>query len=662
MRRVKVFKLTNYKIIFAVVTVIILVTLIASACNIFGEPPQETEGLSGIVAPPQNTQVLMGSPVQVQTVAISDTISRVELWVNDQLIRADLPDDGTVLQEWTPDVTATLPVPYTITVRGYITDAVAMLESINVVAVPNSAVSLLPPQREVGGEEGIAFEPPTPTPTIFPNPTIVGIEAIPTLESGVATSTVTITAVDIAPVAVDPTPTPPLRYPPPPPVPGVPPGPTQDQLPLLYPPVCDQAEYVGVYAASTTDRITINEDDDVAALTAGGTQVFRAWRLRNTGTCTWGPGYELAFYGGRSMGSGGVAFESIFPSEPGRRNALVDGNRLIVPEGKPNQVAVVEVMLNIPSTPGVHQSYWRMRNPQGIYFGPIIGVTLEVVRQCEFGIYGAPVINYFNILGVGDVYQPEDPVDVLAEFGDTITLEWDVINTNNFDVVLTDPLGRVSALSNTAATGRAQFIVSELGNYTVTLYADNGPCTVSQDVTIIVVPRGEDRFQLDIILSPTSATANVASENVGVSEAITTGNIIAQWQHFDPEANQFALIAQLYRRVMQRQCPFVDSIFGWTGHCYRDWTEWMPTGQRRVIPTGQEAEGAVVITNVETDLCPTGFDPNSEEYGIKYVMEAGKNGQPASPQYSNAVDVLCGGVPSTSTGELPVEIQSTFNP
>ena len=36
--------------------------------------------------------------------------------------------------------------------------------------------------------------------------------------------------------------------------------------------------------------------------------VHRAWRLQNVGTCTWGPGYELAFYGGRSMGSGGVAF------------------------------------------------------------------------------------------------------------------------------------------------------------------------------------------------------------------------------------------------------------------------------------------------------------------------------------------------------------------
>lgn len=637
-----------------------MVALVATACDLpFREetPPPPVDSL--IKAPPVGAKILVHAPVQIQSLHAQEGISRVELFVNDQLIRADLPEAGVLLQEWIPEQ----PGSYALKVVPYNRDNQALAPYVVQVEVVDSpTVSLSEPQPEIGGDQGVAFESPTATPVALPSPTVIGIEAIPTLVVTTASSpTVRIAAepINLPAAAV---PTPPLRYPPPPPAPGVPPGPTQDQLPLMYPPVCDQAEFVGVYAANTSDRITINEDNDIPAKTVGGTQVFRAWRLRNTGTCTWGPGYELAFYGGRSMGSGGVAFESLFPSEPGRRNAIVDGNRLIVPKGVPNQVAVVEVMLNVPPTPGIHQSYWRMRNPQGIYFGPIIGVTLEVVRECEFGIYGAPVINRFEILGVGDVYRPENPVDVLAEFGDAITLDWDIINTDSFDVVLRDPLGRVSALSNTAAQGRAQFIVSELGDYTITLYADNGPCTVSQDVNIIVVPRGEDRFQLDIILSPTSASVNTAAEDVGVSEELTAGNVVAQWQHYDPTANQFNLIAQLYRRGQRRTCPFIDSIFGWTGHCYRDWSEWEPTGQRQVIPVGQDAEGAAVITNVESALCPTVFDPNSEEYGIKYIMEARKGGQPAVPQYSNPVDVICGSVPSGRTGELPVEIQSTFNP
>jgi hypothetical protein len=653
-----VLKFSKYRVILALITTIILVALVATACT-FGEEPAPPPVDSRIVAPAIGTKVLVQAPVQIQSIHAPEGVSRVELFVNDQLLRADLPEDGVLLQEWIPEQ----PGSYALKVVPYNRDNQAQAPYVVPVEVVDSpAVSLSDPQPEIGGDQSVAFQSPTATPVALPSPTVIGIEAIPTLVVTTASSpTARIAAEPITLPAVA-EPTPPLRYPPPPPIPGVPPGPTQDQLPLMYPPVCDQAEFVGVYAANTNDRITINEDNEVPAKTVGGTQVFRAWRLRNTGTCTWGPGYELAFYGGRSMGSGGVAFESLFPSEPGRRNAIVDGNRLIVPKGVPNQVAVVEVMLNVPPTPGVHQSYWRMRNPQGIYFGPIIGVTLEVVRECEFGIYGAPVINRFEILGVGDVYRPENPVDVLAEFGDAITLDWDIINTDSFDVVLRDPLGRVSALSNTAAQGRAQFIVSELGDYTITLYADNGPCTVSQDVNIIVVPRGEDRFQLDIILSPTSASVNAAGEDIGVSEELTAGNVVAQWQHYDPTANQFNLIAQLYRRGQRRTCPLVDSIFGWTGHCYRDWSEWEPTGQRQVIPVGQDAEGAAVITNVESALCPTVFDPNSEEYGIKYIMEARKGGQPAVPQYSNPVDVVCGGVPSGRTGELPVEIQSTFNP
>jgi hypothetical protein len=155
--------------------------------------------------------------------------------------------------------------------------------------------------------------------------------------------------------------------------------------------VCDDAKYQGPYVSDTSRRVVIPNDDDIAAPVVGGTTVFRAWRLQNVGTCTWGPGYELAFYGGRSMGSGGAAFDTPFPPNPPRPNVLLDPNRLIVPEGKPNQVAVIELALVTPVTPGIHQSYWRMRNPHGVFFGPIIGVTMQVVRDCDFSFRGAPL-------------------------------------------------------------------------------------------------------------------------------------------------------------------------------------------------------------------------------------------------------------------------------
>ncbi len=338
----------------------------------------------------------------------------------------------------------------------------------------------------------------------------------------------------------EPTATPTRFFEPPPPAPGVPPGPTQDQLPEMRPPVCDAADLLGVYTPNTSQRIEIKEPDQIPAKTVGGATVFRSWKLQNTGTCTWGPGYELAYYGGRSMGSGGVAFENTWPSEPGRRNIVVDGNRLIVPKGEPNQVAVVEVMLKAPVTPGIHQSYWRMRNPQGVYFGPIMGVTLDVVRQCEFNIYGAPVINKFEILGVGDVYQPLNPIEVTDQQNDPVTLDWNVINATNVDIVVESPTGEISNISSGDASDRAVFTPNKLGRYTLTMYADNGPCTVSAMVYINVVPREDDN---NAFIVRAAAAADISDVDL-------------YWKHSDKEVNQFSLLAQLYQKSADTQCLF----------------------------------------------------------------------------------------------------------
>jgi hypothetical protein len=364
------------------------------------------------------------------------------------------------------------------------------------------------------------------------------------------------------------------------------------------------------------------------------------------------------------MGSGGVAFEAAYPADPGRTNALVSNERLIVPEGKPNQVAIIELLLNIPSVPGIHQSYWRMRNPQGVYFGPIIGVTMEVVRDCrpaepgEPPIFGAPIINDFSILGVGNVYDPDDPVNVLANFGDTVTVQWDVINVTNFDIILENPLGNISTLSNTARRGRAQFIAGELGRYIITMYADNGPCAFDAQVIVTVIPRDQDLFELDIILSPTGAAAAAGQEDIRVSETLDVGQIAAEWQHIDPQVDRFILLAELYRQESRREClrvPWLD----WQLPLCPTEENWVPTGVTQTVDVSnavnirdeiQGAQGAANIGNLESNLC--GNRTPAEDYFIRYQMRAEKNGQPASPPRSNVVDVRC------TTDTLRTEIQN----
>ncbi|GIK38233.1 MAG: hypothetical protein BroJett011_20660 [Chloroflexota bacterium] len=659
----------RHKTIAARLLALTAVALLLTACNwldLGGETA--TPAPPDIFAPANNTTVLLGAPVQIQSGRFGSDVSRVELWVRkpnaatDELLRSDIPEGGNLLQEWKPTEVG----PHTITLRSFTGNNPSIQLARTYEVIPDAFVSLAPPAALPAPAQSSSQAQPTavpPTPLAVP-PGQAANQAASELQT---TSNDAVIVQVVATSTPVPTATPIPRYPPPPPIPGVPPGPLQSPLLNVSPPVCDAAEYLGPYASDTSRRVVITEDDDIAAKVVGGTTVFRAWRLQNVGTCTWGPGYELTFYGGRSMGSGGVAFESTFPGEPPRRNTLIDANRLIVPEGKPNQVAVVEVQLVAPVTPGIHQSYWRMRNPHGVFFGPIIGVTMEVVRDCAFGIYGAPVINRFEILGVGNVYRPANPISVKAEVGQNVTLDYSIINATNFDIVFEEPSGGTQTVSTQDQNGRFSFPAKTLGRNVITLYADNGSCSIPATVYVDVVPRAGSEFELDIILA-SGAPVAATDANASFSSAVLPGTIQAEWQHYDSQVNQILFNADLYKRERVTKCL----IEGWLcGETSGDWKLVQrvspgeisdePAGAATVcrasercsrLPTeiiGAQAGAAQAEARISeaehlsSIFCPAnaGSDPNVE-YGVSYYLEAGKDGQPADPARSNQVFVLCG--------------------
>ncbi|HXV44541.1 MAG TPA: NBR1-Ig-like domain-containing protein, partial [Anaerolineae bacterium] len=395
----------------------------------------------------------------------------------------------------------------------------------------------------------------------------------------------------------------------------------------------------------------ITEPDDVAARVVGGTTVFRAWRLQNVGTCTWGPGYELAFYGGRPMGSGGVAFESTFPGEPARRNAMTDPNRLIVPEGKPNQVAIVEVQLMTPVTPGIHQSYWRMRNPHGVFFGPIMGVTMEVVRDCAFGIYGAPVINRFEILGVGNVYHPTDPVNVqvdLCQGQNVVTLDYDIINANNFDIVFEDPTGNTQTVSTSDPSGRYSFPVRVLGEHTITLYADNGSCTVQAQVTVDARPCPGEDFALDIILGSGAAAAAANLDHVEISSSIPPDQIIAEWEY--PHENVARFILEILKPNGEAQCTSpttqCDDQAWWNWPLLKDVCEALfCTPSRGTVITrieaGDSQTASIQMNTSIENLCAQAYTDPTGQSIVFQMLATDAQGFAASPALSNLVVIPC---------------------
>ena len=88
-----------------------------------------------------------------------------------------------------------------------------------------------------------------------------------------------------------------------------------------------------------------------------GTRFAKTWRFRNTGTCSWGPGYRLRLSGGQSMGSPGSV--SLVTVPPG---GAVD----------------ISSQMIAPVIPGVHVGFWQMADATGQGFGPRVTVVIQV--------------------------------------------------------------------------------------------------------------------------------------------------------------------------------------------------------------------------------------------------------------------------------------------
>jgi hypothetical protein len=111
------------------------------------------------------------------------------------------------------------------------------------------------------------------------------------------------------------------------------------------------------------------------AVFAPGTAFDKTWRLKNTGTCTWNTGYQLAFVGGSQL------------SAPSTVN--------MPHEVPPGSTVDVTVRMVAPDASGTYRSDWRMRNPEcSNLFGPTIYALIEV--RSDTG--DLPVITRFEVV------------------------------------------------------------------------------------------------------------------------------------------------------------------------------------------------------------------------------------------------------------------------
>ncbi len=88
-----------------------------------------------------------------------------------------------------------------------------------------------------------------------------------------------------------------------------------------------------------------------------GARIDKTWRIRNSGTCPWGPGYRLVFSSGNKMGA--PDSQPVVPTAPG---GTTD----------------VTVTMYAPRSYGVHTGVWRMVDPSGQPFGGRFTIVIQI--------------------------------------------------------------------------------------------------------------------------------------------------------------------------------------------------------------------------------------------------------------------------------------------
>jgi hypothetical protein len=106
---------------------------------------------------------------------------------------------------------------------------------------------------------------------------------------------------------------------------------------VVYDPSCEPS-------ARFVEDVTVPDD----TLFNGGVAFRKVWRMSNDGECTWEPGVTWTHIGGALLGAESPVEVEL--AEPGR---IVD----------------VSVDMVAPTSPGTYSSFWRLRRPNGEFFG-----------------------------------------------------------------------------------------------------------------------------------------------------------------------------------------------------------------------------------------------------------------------------------------------------
>lgn len=110
--------------------------------------------------------------------------------------------------------------------------------------------------------------------------------------------------------------------------------------------LCDSLQFVA--------DVNIPDDTNMSP----GQDFVKTWRVKNTGSCPWGEGYELVY----------ADYSNDLDGQPQPLTEVV----------QPGQEVEISVQFTAPSEIGEYLSAWQMENPAGVTFEDIIFVRIIV--------------------------------------------------------------------------------------------------------------------------------------------------------------------------------------------------------------------------------------------------------------------------------------------
>lgn len=198
---------------------------------------------------------------------------------------------------------------------------------------------------------------------------------------------------------------------------------------------------------------------DGTVIAPGGTFV-KTWAIKNTGTCSWGGGYNAVFISGLPLGA----------SSPQP-----------IPAAGPGDIINISINMVAPTTPGAASSVWQLQASNGIVFGTRFDAVITVPGAPTprpptpvpptpippSGCNGTPVFSSFNA----------NPQTITV--GQLTTLSWGLVQNANA-VYLTSPSGTQAV----GTPGSIQVQPSQTTTYTITAYCNNIPAQLQLTVNV----------------------------------------------------------------------------------------------------------------------------------------------------------------------------------